>query len=126
MITTVCGNLHAIGNHADRLALRVFEFQCWLIARECIVVIWQIDDSRLTRVVAAEESWALVESFADERGNWWNNRHSRQACTERLDICGQDLRAVGEVVRCVGTVVVDDDDVNGAVEKRPDRVVLES
>ena len=84
LITTLCGNLHAIGNHADRLALRVFEFECWLIARECIVVAWQIDDSRPTRVVAVEEGWTLVESFAGERGSWWNNRHARQACTERL------------------------------------------
>ena len=42
-----------------------------------------------------------------------------------MDVRRKDLGAVGEVIRSVCAVVVDDDDVYGAVEEWPDGVVLE-
>jgi hypothetical protein len=97
LITILCDNLYTIGNHVDRPALGIFEFRCRLIARECIVVTWQVDDSRPTRVVAVEEGWTLVESFTGERAaGGITGMRVRPALSDW--VCDQGLKDVGEVV----------------------------
>ena len=126
LVAALGRNLHAVGNHANGLVLGVFELGGRLIAREGVVGIGQVDDGRLAIVVTPEEGRALIQSLADECGHGRDDRHARQARAERLHVRGQDFRAIGEVVRRVGAVVVNDDRVDGAVEEGPDWVVLES
>lgn len=126
LVTTLACDLYAIGNHPNCLVLTVLKLGGRFIARERVVVIGQVDDCCLAAVVAAKERWALVQTLADEGGDRRDNGHARQASIEGLHIRRKDLRAVGEIIGGISAVVVDDNNVDGVVEERPDWIVLES
>ncbi len=57
------GYLASIRNHGSRLSRQVLHLQRTLAAREGVIVIGQVHDRDLARVVAAEEGGPLVQAF---------------------------------------------------------------
>ena len=57
------GYLASIRNHTGRLGRQILHLQRTLAAGKGVVVVWQVHDRDLARVVAAEEGGPLVQAF---------------------------------------------------------------
>lgn len=75
--------------------------------------------------MAPEERRPRVQSPLDEVLDRSYLRHARQPRGHRPRIRREQRAAGWEIVRGVGRVVVDEQDVDAAVQQKPDRVVLE-
>lgn len=120
------GHLASIRYHAARLGRCVLHLGRALPAREGVVVIRQVDNGDLARVVAAEEGGLLVQALAQERGRGRDGGHLGQAGELGLCVGLVQFAAVGEVGARVGGVVVDENDADGAggLEEGEEGVVL--
>ena len=108
-------DLHTVRNHFPRLGPQVEDFGRRLSRVIAVLLIGQVDHESGVWLVAAEEGGAGVEALVDESGVVGDEGHSAQAGDLRLLVCADDRSAVGEVVFGVGAVVIDDQDVGGAL-----------
>lgn len=120
------GYRQAVCDHRLRLVFGILQLESRLVAVVRNVDIGDVDDGELVRFIASEERRTLVQALGDEGLDGGDVRHARQVMVEALHVCGQDLRAVGEVV-IVRAVVVHQQNVDAArrLQERPDGVVLQ-
>ena len=119
-------HLVPVRDHAARLRRQILNLLRTLPARVGVIVIRQVDNRDLARVVAAKERRPDVQPLAQKGGRGRDDGHLGQAGELRLHVRLVDFAAVGEVGARVGRVVVDDDDADaaGGLEQGEERVVL--
>ena len=119
-------HLASIRNHAARLRRQILKLCCTLAAGESVIVIRQIDNRDLARVVASKERGPLVQTLTEECCCGRYDGHLGQACELRLHIRLIQFAAVGKIAACVGGVVVYQDDADAAsgFEEGKERIIL--
>ena len=119
-------HLIPIRNHPARLRRQILHLRRTLTARVRVIVIRQVDNRNLARIVASEERGPDVQPLAQKGGRGRDDGHLGQAGELRLQVRLVDFAAVGEVGARVGGVVVDDDDADaaGGLEEGEEGVVL--
>ena len=115
-----------IRNHAARLRRQILKLRRALPARVSVIVIRQVDNRNLARIVASKERGPDIQPLTQKGGRGRDDGHLGKAGELRLQVRLVDFAAVGEIGARVGGVVVDDDDadVAGGFDEGEDGVVL--
>lgn len=119
-------HLASIRNHTARLRRQILDLCRALAAGERVIIIRQVDNRDLARIIASEERGPLVQALTEECRRGRDDGHLGQARELRLHVGLVDLAAVGEIAARVGGVVVhqDDADAAGGLEEGEEGVVL--
>ena len=119
-------HLVPIRDHTARLRRQILNLLRALPARVGVIVVRQVDNRDLARVVAPKERRPDVQPLTQKGRRGRYDGHLGQPRELRLQVRLVDFAAVGEVGARVGGVVVDDEDadVAGGLEEGEDGVVL--
>ena len=107
-------HLTSVRNHPARLRRQILQLQRALPARKGVVVIRQIHNRDLARIVAPEERGLLIQTLAQECRRGRNDGHLGQSRQLGLRVRLVEFAAVGVIGARVGGIVVDQDDADGA------------
>ena len=119
-------HLAPIRNHPARLRRQILDLFCTLSTGKSVIVVRQIDNRDLARIIASEEGGPLVQALAEKCRRGRYDGHLGQARELRLQVGLVEFAAVGEIAARVGGVVVhqDDADAAGGLEEGEEGVVL--
>lgn len=119
-------HLASIRDHATRFGRGILQLRRTFAAGEGVIVVRQIHNRDLARVVASEERGLLVQAFAEERGRGWYDGHLGQARELRLRVRLVEFATVREIAAGVRGVVIyqNDADAAGGLEEGEEGVVL--
>lgn len=103
---TLRRHLAPVRNHPARLRRQILELCRTLTAGKSIIIIRQIDNCDLARVIASEERGPLVQALTEKCRRGRYDGHLGQARELGLHVGLVDFAAVGEIAARVGGIVV--------------------